>query len=483
MISFIFSVFLLILGYVFYGAYVDRCFGPDERKTPANSINDGVDYVPLPTWKVWLIQLLNIAGTGPIFGALAGALFGPVVYLWIVFGSIFAGGVHDYMSGVLSERNNGKSISEVAGAYLGSKALIFMRLFSVILLLFCGIVFTIGPAALLDLITNKAQGINFWFWIILAYYFIATFVPVDKIIGKCYPIFGACLLLMAFGVSFSLLFSENFQMPEVWNHFTNYHPKDLPVWPFMFISVACGAISGFHATQSPIMSRCITSEKDARKVFYGAMITEGFIALVWAAAGVTCFENSQALLNAGAGQSSTVYQICTKTMGSFGSILALLGVVACPITSGDTAYRSARLTIADSFNIDQSNWKKRLAVTLPLLLAGYIIGQQDYSIIWRYFSWSNQTLAMVVLWSATVYLKQNKKNYMITLVPAFFMTALTSSYFFTAPECCGLILKHLEPTSFIVVNNYWLSITLGLLIAFTAFFVFISKTSSKENKE
>ena len=471
MLSFLISVLLLICGYVLYGSFVEKTFGPDDRQTPAFAINDGVDYIPMPLYKVYLIQLLNIAGTGPIFGALGGAAFGPIVYFWIVFGCIFAGAVHDYFCGMLSVRMKGASVSEIAGHYLGNKALLIMRIFSVILLVFCAVVFTIGPAGLLDIITPKEYDTQFWYWIILLYYFIATFVPIDKVIGKIYPIFGLCLIIMAFGVSEALLNSGKYNMPEVWNYMDNLHANNLPVWPIMFITVACGAISGFHATQSPMMARCIKSEKQGRKVFYGAMISEGLIALVWAAAGVTCYENSASLLADGGGCSKVVYAICNSTMGQAGAVLAMLGVIACPITSGDTAYRSARLTIADWFKIDQSNWKKRLYVTLPLLLSGYIIGQFDYSMIWRYFSWANQTLAMIVLWAASVYLIQEKKNWKITAIPATFMTAVSVTYFLTAPECLGLVYKMPYPAA----------VTIGVVTAYVLFVQFVGKYLSNNN--
>lgn len=439
MISFIAAVTLLIIGYLIYGRIVEQNFSPDERQTPAYRINDGVDFVPMPTWKVFLIQLLNIAGTGPIFGALSGALFGPIVYLWIVLGCIFAGSVHDFYCGMISVRNEGASISELSGQYLGNAMRQIMRVFSVILLVMCGVVFTTGPAGLLDILTDGKIGLNVWLLIIIVYYFIATFVPIDKVIGKLYPVFGVCLIVMAIGVACSMMFSGKFTMPELWDNFQNQHCEDLPVWPFMFITVACGAVSGFHATQSPMMARCIRSEKDGRKVFYGAMIAEGVIALVWAAAGVTCYESSRALMDAGAGCSEVVYNICRSTMGSIGGILAMVGVVVCPISSGDTAYRSARLTLADWFKLDQSKIKNRLLLTVPLLGAGCVICGLDYDVVWRYFSWSNQTLATIALWTFSVFLKQHGRNFRITAIPAGFMTAVTITYFVLAPECLGFL--------------------------------------------
>lgn len=345
MISFFLCLAILIAGYFLYGKFVENTFGPDDRETPAVAINDGVDYVVLPQWKLFMIQLLNIAGLGPIFGALTGAEWGPVVFLWITFGTIFAGAVHDYFSGMLSERNNGVSISEVTGIYLGNSMKNVMRVFSVILLVMVGTVFAVGPAGLLKvLFSNNGAGgllVNpvFWLTIILVYYFIATFISIDKIIGRIYPVFGICLIIMAVGVCIGVLSGTAkgvYQMPEIWNNFGNMHPNGTPIWSFMFITVACGAISGFHSTQSPIMARCLKSEKQGHFVFYGAMVAEGIIALVWAAAGCSVYEAS-ALVEVGGGNATSVYEICTQTMGGIGIALAMLGVIACPITSGDTA--------------------------------------------------------------------------------------------------------------------------------------------------
>ena len=292
MISFLLCLAILIAGYFFYGKVVENTFGPDDRETPAVRINDGVDYVVLPQWKLFMIQLLNIAGLGPIFGALSGALWGPIVFLWITFGTIFAGGVHDYFSGMLSERNDGVSISEISGIYLGKTMKNVMRVFSVVLLVMVGTVFAVGPAGLLQLLCSNAPGIlsskMFWLILILVYYFIATFLSIDKLIGKIYPVFGICLIVMAVGVGLGI-FTKGYEIPEIWNNFTNMHPQGTPIWSFMFITVACGAISGFHATQSPLMARCLKSEKQGHFVFYGAMVSEGIIALIWAAAGCALY--------------------------------------------------------------------------------------------------------------------------------------------------------------------------------------------------
>ena len=473
MITFIICVALLVLGYLIYGKYVTKVFGPDDRQTPAYAMEDGVDYIPMPTWKVFLIQLLNIAGTGPILGALGGALFGPVAYLWIVFGCIFAGAVHDYFCGMLSMRHGGASISELTGHYLGNGMRQVMRVFSVILLVMCGVVFTTGPAGLLAMLTPEHLNTTFWQWVVIIYYLFATFVPIDKVIGKLYPIFGICLIVMALGVSGSMLFSGDYAMPELWNNFGNQHPS-LPLWSFMFISIACGAISGFHATQSPMMARCCKSEKLGQKVFYGAMIAEGVIAMVWCAAGCSVYPVIKASLAEGVaiGTPTVVYAICQSTMGKVGGALALLGVIVCPISSGDTAYRSARLTIADWFKVDQGNWKKRLLLTLPLLAVGTAICYVDYSIVWRYFSWSNQTLAMIALWAASVYLAQQKKNYWLTAVPATFMTGVSLTYFFAAPECMGLLWA---PMGLAFETYYPIAVGVGLASAAGLLVLFKSK--------
>ncbi len=451
MISFLLCLALLILGYVFYGKVVANTFGPDDRETPAVKINDGVDYVVLPQWKLFMIQLLNIAGLGPIFGALSGALWGPIVFLWITFGTIFAGGVHDYFSGMLSERNEGVSISEISGIYLGGTMKNVMRVFSVVLLVMVGTVFAVGPAGLLQLLCSKSGAAGllsskmFWLILILIYYFIATFLSIDKLIGKIYPVFGICLIVMAVGVALGI-FTKGYEIPEIWSHFYNMHPQGTPIWSFMFITVACGAISGFHATQSPLMARCLKSEKQGHFVFYGAMVTEGIIALIWAAAGCAIYTGEE-LLALGGGGSTAVYDVCSKTMGGIGIALAMLGVIACPITSGDTAFRSARLVLADWFHLDQKNWKNRLMLCIPVLGVGAVLGignalgKIDYTIIWRYFSWTNQTLAMIVLWAASMFLFYEKKNYWITAVPATFMTAVSITYFMLGNECLGQFLN------------------------------------------
>ncbi len=441
MISFLISLAALLVGYLFYGKFVEKTFSPDDRKTPAIEINDGVDCIPMKTWKAILIQLLNIAGTGPIFGALMGACFGPVVFLWIVLGAILAGGVHDYMSGMISERNKGASIAELSGIYLGKPAMYLMRAFSVLLLLLTGTVFITSPAALIARLTPDFLSNEFWIVIILLYYVLATLIPIDKLIGRIYPVFGVVLIVMAVSIVGGIFGHAEYNIPEI--TFANLHPNNLPVWPFMFVTVACGAISGFHATQSPLMAKCITTEKDGRKVFYGAMILESVIALVWAAGGVAFYGSTQMLTEAitANGQSGTVYEISKTMLGSIGGVLAVIGVVVCPITSGDTAFRSARLILAEWTRLDQKSIKNRLFITVPLLGIGAFLTQLDFNVLWRYFSWSNQTLAMISLWVATAYLMKNKKTFgqtLITAMPATFMSAVSLTYILMADEGLGL---------------------------------------------
>lgn len=615
MITFFVALAALIVGYCTYGLFVTLVFKPDDRRTPCQVHPDGVDYVPLPIWRAFLIQLLNIAGLGPIFGALSGAIWGPSVYLWIVLGTIFAGAVHDYLSGMLSMRNDGASISELTGMYLGPTMKTVMRIFSVVLLVMIGVVFMVGPAQLLSRMimgagrdfnlprtaavsiqaapavaapkteaektaapkadegkvpveakpapieeakpeapaeeakpapveevkpeapaaevkpvpaeevkpetpaeeakpapTEEAKpeaaaaeevkpvaepemvyGLTEAEWVkyltiaILVYYFLATLLPIDKVIGRFYPIFGLCLILMAVLIGGATVMNHlngTHPMIELWDGLYNMHPKGAttPIWPLMFITVACGAISGFHATQSPMMARCLTSERQGRFVFYGAMVSEGIIALIWASAGIAFYNTfgspitTEGLFLAKGGNSATVYDISKGLLGSMGSILALLGVVACPITSGDTAFRSARLTLADWFKIDQKAIKPRLMLALPLLLIGYAISFVDYSIVWRYFSWSNQTLAMIALWAGAVYLCRNVSpiSGFMAAIPATFMSAVSSTYFCFAPECLDFATKFGAGLTLcgVTVDGVQLSYGIGLVFALVLFSIF-----------
>ena len=480
MISFLLCLAILIVGYFVYGKIVDNTFGPDDRETPAVRINDGVDYVVMPQWKLFLVQLLNIAGLGPIFGAMQGALWGPVVFLWITFGTIFAGGVHDYFSGMMSERNDGASIAEITGKYLGPVMQNVMRVFSVVLLIMVGTVFAVGPAGLIVELCSQsgASGVLtsllFWLIIILVYYFIATFISIDAIIGKIYPVFGICLIIMAVGVIIGIFTNPAYTIPELWSNFHSMHPSGTPIWSFMFITVACGAISGFHSTQSPLMARCMKSEKQGHFVFYGAMVCEGVIALIWALS---------------AGQSAAIYDVCLKTMGNVGVALAMIGVVICPITSGDTAFRSARLTLADWLKIDQDSYANRLKLCIPVLGVGSFLGIGNalgfinYTVIWRYFSWTNQTLAMIVLWAASMYLFKEKKNYWITAVPATFMSAVSCTYFVLAPECLGKMINTYADGKLVAYNTA-VAYPIGIVfaIAMLAIFIYATKKHTASQK-
>ncbi len=432
MVTFITSIIILVLGYFVYGKFVEKVFGiSDSKETPAVSMEDGVDYIPMSWPRIFLIQFLNIAGLGPIFGAIAGALWGPAAFLWIVFGCIFAGATHDYFSGMLSIRHKGTSVSEIVGIYLGDNAKQVMRVFSVVLLILVGVVFVKGPAGLLSNLTGVNATI--WVGIIIAYYLLATVLPVDKLIGKIYPLFGASLLIMAVGIGVGIVV-KGYTIPEM--TIANLHPKGTSIFPFLFITIACGAISGFHATQSPLMARCVRKESEGRRIFYGSMIAEGIIALIWAAASMAFFGGTEGLAAAlaGGGPAVVVNEISRTLLGSVGGVLALLGVVACPITSGDTAFRSARLVIADAINFKQDKTGNRFMIAIPLFVVGIALTQIDFGIVWRYFSWSNQTLAMIVLWASATYLAKSGKLHWICTIPATFMTGVTTAYILQAKE-------------------------------------------------
>ncbi len=452
MLPFVIGIIILVVGYFVYGKYVENHFEIDpEKTTPAIRLEDGIDYSPMSLPRVFLIQLLNIAGLGPIFGAIQGAVFGPVAFVWIALGSVFAGAVHDYFSGMISLRNDGASLAEIVGKYLGEGVRKVMRVFSVVLLILVGTVFMSGPAGLLaNLGILGIKSVTLWSAIVLVYYFIATILPVDKVIGKLYPIFGLSLLIMALGIGSKLLFSPEYTLPA----FTmkNMHPDGVPVWAVMFTTIACGAISGFHATQSPMMARCMTNEKEGRPVFYGAMIAEGIIAMIWAAAGMAFYKGIPGLNNALAAikPAGVVNEISITMLGKVGGLLAMLGVIAAPITSGDTAFRSARLTIADAAGYDQTPIKNRLILSAPLFLIAIILTQVDFQIVWRYFTWANQTLAMITLWAATAYLMNKGKSHLMTTIPAIFMTAVSATYLLQAKEGFHLATKIAYPLGLVI---------------------------------
>jgi carbon starvation protein CstA len=439
MITFVVSIFVLLLCYFLNGRLIEKNFGIDAtRQTPAYTQEDGVDYIPMKTWRIFMIQFLNIAGLGPIFGAIMGAKFGSASFLWIVFGCIFGGAVHDYLSGMISLRKEGVSLPEIHGAYLGRVPKQLMRGFMVILMILVGVVFVAGPAGLLAKLTPDYLDAMFWIVVIFVYYVLATLLPIDKIIGKIYPVFGFCLLFMAFGILISI-FVYHPVLPEIWEGLHNKHPQagTTPIFPMMFISIACGAVSGFHATQSPLMARCMKNEKYGRPVFYGSMITEGIVALIWAFAASYFFfdtETGKEIFAEGENAAVVVDTITKEWLGVFGGILAILGVIAAPITSGDTAFRSARLIVADFLHYDQKPIRKRLFVAIPLFSVGILIliysllDKNGFDIIWRYFAWANQLLAAVTLWAVTVYMFRERKWYLLSLVPALFMTMVTVTY-------------------------------------------------------
>lgn len=442
MITFVIALLLLVFGYLLYGRLIEKMVEVDpNRPTPAITMADGVDYVPMKPWRIFLIQFLNIAGVGPIVGAIMGAQFGTASFLWIVFGCIFGGAVHDFVSGYVSLRNKGCSLPEIHGRFLGNGAKQFMRYFTVILMILVGAVFVKTPSQLL--FTNFTPDWQIWIWpvIIFVYYMLATMLPIDKLIGRIYPIFGILLLLMAVFVMCAFFFRPEVHLTEVWEGLENRHPNAAtnPIFPMMFVSIACGAISGFHATQSPLMARCMVSEKQARPIFYGAMIAEGVVALIWAAA-ATYFFHDKPELCAGQGGDAMVGVIAREWFTPVLAVITVLGVIAAAITSGDTALRSARLIVADIFKIDQKPIWKRFLVALPVfLLAGAILvytfaDANGFQTIWRYFAWANQLLAMVTLYAVTVYLIQRGKCWIVTFIPALFMTMVCASYILIAKE-------------------------------------------------
>ncbi|UOQ92093.1 carbon starvation protein A [Halobacillus shinanisalinarum] len=460
MVTFISSIILLLLGYFFYARVVERIFGiNDQNQTPAYTKNDGFDYTPMSWWRASLIQLLNIAGLGPIFGAILGALYGPVAFIWIVIGSIFAGAVHDYFSGMLSLRHNGAQFPTIVGKYLGKPVQSVINLLSIGLMILVAAAFTAGPAQLMTEVTSLSFMASLL--IIFAYFLVATLLPVNKIIGRVYPIFGGILIFMALSIGVGLFFFDN-PVPNL--TLSNLHPEELPMWPLLMVTVSCGAISGFHSTQSPILSRTLKKESEGRKVFYGAMISEGIIALIWAAAGMAFFGNTgglQEALGAG-GPAGVVNEISTTTLGTFGGILAVLGVIILPITTGDTALRSSRMMLGEVVKPiikRDGKWVNGLLV-IPVAIPTFLLTQMDYTFLWRYVGWSNQVVATVMLWTGAMYLLQHQKFHWICSVPALFMTAVVSSYIFYAPE--GFNLPY--TTSMVIGSVIWTAVLVWFII-------------------
>ncbi len=480
MITFLLCITGLIAGYFLYGRFIDSYFGiKPERPTPAVTMTDGVDFIPLPAWKIFMIQFLNIAGLGPIFGAILGAMYGPVAYIWIVLGCIFMGAVHDYFSGMLSIRNNGESLPELVGRYLGPTIKNFLRVFTLFLLIFVGVAFVTGPAKLLQTMTGL--NVQIWLFIIFTYYLLATLLPVNKIIGRIYPIFGASLMVMAVGIGASIIvryFNGSLHLTELSiSGLRNFHhdPAKNILFPMLFIVISCGAISGFHATQSPMMARCLKNEKLGRNIFYGAMIAEGIVAIIWATAAMNYFEDVHGLNYTLSNPLTSdpaitpdpawvVNEICRTWLGKVGAVIAIIGVVACPVTSGDTAFRSARLLIADVFRISQSGIRERLIVSIPVFIVGFVLTfilKDEFGRIWKFVGISNQLLATIVLWSAAMYQYIRNKNHWLLSVPATFLTTICISYIMVAPNNSGGL-------AIPVTTGYIIGIfaALGILILF-----------------
>ncbi|QHD48741.1 MULTISPECIES: carbon starvation protein A [Halomonadaceae] len=456
MITFILSIVLLVVGYFTYGKFVERVFVADrKRQTPAFSMRDDIDYVPMNTTRNSLIQLLNIAGVGPIFGPILGALYGPVAFVWIVIGCIFAGAVHDYLTGMISIRNHGAHLPQLAGKFLGKTMKHVVNGFAILLLLLVGTVFVTSPAALLANMTSLS--LTLIILAIFAYYLIATLLPIDKVIGRIYPYFGALLLFSAAGIGIGLVVTGA-PIPEL--SFQNMHPDNAPIFPLLFLTISCGALSGFHATQTPIISRTTENETNGRKIFYGMMIAEGVIAMIWAAAAMSLFQGEQSLSDvlAAGGPAAVVSEVSTTMLGAVGGTLAVLGVIVLPITSGDTAFRSARMIIADYLKVEQKPIVKRILIALPLFVMSYALTHMDFTLLWRYFSWANQTTAVIALWTGTMYLVLSRKPYLITSIPAVFMTMATFTYLAYAPIGFNLPLQ----TSYIVA-------ALGTLVCIALF--------------
>ncbi|WP_282137559.1 carbon starvation CstA family protein [Rossellomorea aquimaris] len=437
MVTFLISIVVLIIGYFTYGKLIEKIFGINEsRSTPAYAKADGVDYVPMKTGKNSMIQLLNIAGVGPIFGPIMGALYGPVAFLWIVLGAIFAGAVHDYLTGMISIRNGGAHLPELAGRFLGKTMKHVVNAFSILLLVLVGTVFVTAPAALIANLTPAWISLGVIIAAIFIYYIVATLLPIDKIIGKVYPLFGALLVVSAVGIGAGLVITGA-DIPEI--SLTNMHPESVAIFPLLFLTISCGALSGFHATQSPIISRTTQNEKNGRKIFYGMMILEAIIAMIWAAAAMSLFQPGElnAILKEG-GPAAVVSEVSILMLGSIGGTLAILGVIILPITSGDTSFRSARMIIADYIKVGQVKMSSRLWIAIPLFVISVVLTRIDFNLLWRYFSWANQSTAMIALWVGAMYLALQKKPHWVATIPAIFMTMVTFTYILSAPIGFGL---------------------------------------------
>ena len=472
MLTFIISIGLLIVAYFTYGKFVERFFGASSAiETPVKRLADGVDYHELKPWRIFVIQFLNIAGLGPIFGAILGAAYGPMAYVWIVIGCIFMGATHDYFSGMLSIRHDGTSLPDIVGKYLGNNVRKFMTFFTGFLLLAVGVSFVNGPADLLGNLTNMSM--TPWLYVIFAYYILATLLPIDKIIGKIYPFMGLALIFMAVAVGGYLLyggFSGKLYLEELtFDTMKNMHadPANNILFPMLFIVISCGAISGFHATQSPMMARCMTDEKYGRPIFYGAMISEGIVAMIWATAAMAYFGGAEGL-NAAATTGKTpaiiVDAICNSWLGRFGAIIAIIGVVVCPITSGDTAFRSMRLIIADALKFNQKPIKNRLIVSIPIFIIAYLLCNVDFSTIWKYVGIGNQVLATITLWTAATYLAKKGKAHWMMSIPATFLSIVCTTYFLIAPYKVGGL--YLSPS---------ISYPIGAIVGIALFVLFITK--------
>ena len=477
MLTFIISIGLLIVAYFTYGKFVERFFGASSAiATPVKRLADGVDYHELKPWRIFVIQFLNIAGLGPIFGAILGAAYGPMAYVWIVIGCIFMGATHDYFSGMLSIRHDGTSLPDIVGKYLGNNVRKFMTFFTGFLLLAVGVSFVNGPADLLGNLTNMSM--TPWLYVIFAYYILATLLPIDKIIGKIYPFMGLALIFMAVAVGGYLLyggFTGKLYLEELtFDTMKNMHadPANNILFPMLFIVISCGAISGFHATQSPMMARCMTDEKYGRPIFYGAMISEGIVAMIWATAAMAYFggaEGLNAAAEAGKTPAIIVDVICNSWLGRLGAIIAIVGVVVCPITSGDTAFRSMRLIIADALKFNQKPIKNRLIVSVPIFVVAYLLCNVDFSTIWKYVGIGNQVLATITLWTAATYLAKKGTAHWMMSLPATFLSIVCTTYFLIAPYKVGGL--HLSPT---------ISYPVGAIVGIGLFVLFITKITKNK---